>query len=344
MKRLITGMVIVAMLLSMGAAIAQEGLEVDECWTDRVCMSGYFQVRFVDEDARTGDSNFDLRRGFFTIKGDLDARSTGIITFARVGPYDPDITIYNAFVDYRFDDQFAVQAGQVPTWFGLEAWEGSSVRLPFERAKILEGGRGGNLGFWWQGASDRGVWFRRAPQSPEEPLIVAGVCNGQFRSDDLNSDKNFSLDVKFNRDWGQFGASWLDGSYQPDRATPATDRSAVALYARKFAAPWGAQVEWVDGKMLGADRDGWYLQGMFDLEDGKNIAFARYEEYNASVDAANKASYDGWTIGVQHRVYDSGYITVQYTNGDWSRTGTVDGFDTSGSENLFGVQWQYEYR
>lgn len=338
MKRLVVCMVIATMLLSLGAVCAQEGLEGEEvCWTDRICMLGYFQVRFVDDD-RVGHSNFDLRRGFFTIKGDLDARTTGIITFARVGPDDPNIDLFNAFVDYRFGERYAIQAGQVPTWFGLEAWEGSSVRLPFERAKILEAGPG----FWFAGPSDRGVWLRRTPEG-DEPLAVVGIWNGQFRSSDVNSDKNVSVDLKWRQDWGQFGASWFTGEYYNAATDLTQDRSAVSLYARKFAQPWGAQFEWVDGKMLGADRDGWYLQGMYDLEDDKNVVFARYEEFNADVDADNSASYDAWTIGVRHRVYESGYITLQYTNGDWSRRGTVDGKSASESENLFGVQWQYEY-
>ncbi|MGI5818416.1 MAG: porin [Armatimonadota bacterium] len=342
MKRLVICMVIATMLLSLGAVYAQEGLEEDTCWTDRVCMFGYFQVRFVDDD-RDEFSNFDLRRAFFTIKGDVDPRTTGIITFARVGPGDPNVDIYNLFVDYRFDERYGIQAGQVPTWFGLEAWEGSSVRLPFERAKILEAGPG----FWFAGASDRGVWLRRAPEGPEEPLVVLGIWNGQFRADDMNEDKNISLDLKFNRDWGQFGASWFDGSYvRTDAQGVELDetRRAVDIYVRKFADPWGVQAEWVDGRMMGADRDGWYLQGMYDLQDGKNVAFARYEEFNASVDRDNRASYDGWTVGVRHKVYESGYITFQYTNGEWSRTGMVDGASGNNSEDLLGIQWQYEYR
>jgi len=350
MKRLAICMVVFTMLLSMGIAFAQEGLQ-GTCWSDRICMSGYFQVRYVDTDSKSEFDNFDLRRAFFTMKGDLDTHTTGIITFSRVGPGDPNIDLYNCFVDYRMGERYAIQAGQVPTWFGLEAWESSSVRLPFERAKILEGGPG----FWFAGAADRGVWLRRNPEGGE-PLVVLGVWNGQFRSDDLNDDKNVSIDVKFNREWGQFGASWFDGTYVqvPAEGAPVqTDRNAVDVYVRKFADPWGFQAEWADGEMMGADRDGYYVQGMYDLQDGKNVAFARYEEFNIdphAVLAAQEGSfgasaeYTGFTIGLRHRVYESGYVTVQYTDGDWDRTGTVDGQSGNNSEDLLGIQWQYSYR
>lgn len=349
MKRLAICMVVATMLLSMGVAFAQEGLE-EQCWYDRICLSGYFTVRYVDTDSKTESDNFDFRQLYLTIRGDVDPRTTGIITLARVGPQDPNIDLYNAFIDYKLSDRYAIQAGQAPTWFGLEAWEGSSVRLPFERAKILEAGPG----FWFAGAADRGVWLRRNPEG-QEPLVVLGVWNGQFRSDDLNDDKNVSLDVKFNRDWGQFGASWFDGSYvstAADGSRAQTDRNAVAVYARKFADPWGLQAEWADGELLGADRDGWYLQGMYALADGKNTVYARWEEFNATPQLMAvaqdglraSAEYTGWTIGVRHKVYDSGWLTLQYTDGDWDRTGVVDGKSGDESEDLLGIQWQYDYR
>ena len=150
MTRLATCMLLVAMLLPVCVAVAQEGLE-EQCWYDRICISGFFRVRYMDTDSASEFDQFDLRDLYLTIQGDIDARSRGIITFSRVGPNDPNLDVYNLFVDYRIDDQYRVQIGQVPTWFGLEAWEGSSVRLPFERAKILEGTPAG-LGLWW------GLW------------------------------------------------------------------------------------------------------------------------------------------------------------------------------------------
>ncbi|MFW5866798.1 MAG: porin [Armatimonadota bacterium] len=336
MKRLVVCMVIMTMLASIGVAVAQEGLEQEECWYDRVCMNGYFQFRFVNDD-RDGFDNFDFRNGFFTLKGDIDSRTTGIITFARVGPGDPNVDLYNAFVDYRLSDRYAIQAGQVPTWFGLEAWEGSSVRLPFERAKILEGGPG----FFFAGAADRGVWLRRTPEG-NEPLAVVGIWNGQFRTDDANDDKNVSIDLKWNHDWGQFGLSWFDGEYYNPATDLTQDRGAWDVYVRKFAQPWGFQAEYADGEMFGADMDGYYLQGMYDIQGGgENVAFVRYEEFNQDVNAGNSAEYDGFTIGLRHRVYDSSYVTAQYTSGDWDNV--VDGVCDGMAEDLWGLQWQYSY-
>ena len=341
MKRLTICMVVIAMLLTIGAVTAQEEAPAER-WTDRLDFGGYFQFRYLDRSAPNQPNQFEFRRMFLTMRAQMDERTTGIICLSRIGGEGSNIDLFFAFVDYRLSPEWAVIAGQGPTWFGLEAWEGSSVRLPLERAKILEGGRGSNLGFFWQGPADRGVWVRRAPQAPYEPLMVLGIVNGQFREGDLNDDVLVELNAKWRQDWGQFGASWMDGNFV-DGAGVTTDRSAVSLYARKFADPWGAQFEWVDGNLLGASRDGWYLQGVYDLQDDKNVAYARWEEYSAR-EGVNRADYDAWTVGVQHRVYDSGYITLQYTNGDWRRTGMIDGLDASHTENVLGLQWQYEFR
>ncbi|MEA3404103.1 MAG: porin [Armatimonadota bacterium] len=336
MTRLVVCMVLIAMLVTAATAVAQEGVE-EESWYDRVSMSGYFHARYIDTDQEGEYDTFDFRRMYVTIRGEMD-RTTGIITFSRVGPNDPNIDLYNAFVDYKIGDRYAIQFGQVPTWFGLEAWEGSSVRDTLERAKILEGGPG----FYFAGAPDRGIWLRRAP-TPEtwEPLIIFGVWNGQFRSDDANDDKNVSLDLKWNAPWGQFGASWFDGTYVDGTGNEA-DRGAVDLYVRLFPAPWGVQAEWADGELLGADRDGYYLHGSYLMPNGTDKVYGRYQEFNADT-AMTSTNYEAWTLGWARELDENNEITVEYTDGDWTSSGGEDQ-SSGGSDDMFGVQWQYAFR
>lgn len=347
MSRTLTCMVVITMLLTMGIALAQEGLE-GQCWYDRICMNGYFRIRYMDVNSDSGFDNFDLRDLYLTFQGDIDDRTRGIITFARVGPNDPDITIYNLFADYSLGEQWKIQMGQTPTWFGLEAWEGSSVRLPFERAKILEGTAQNGLGFFWQGASDRGVWLRRMPTagSEWEPMFIAGVYNGQFRADDANDDKNFDIHLKWMKDWGQFGTSWMTGDFVTGGVE--TDRSAWDVYVRvvpnTVIGPVGFRAEYADGELLGADRDGWYAQASYAVPDRRDVGYLRYEEFNAEQDAANSAEFTGWTVGYMHPVQESSELTVEYRNGEWDRMGTIDGISGDNSEDWLGVEWQYSFR
>ncbi len=340
MTRLTVCVVLVAMLISAGSALAQEGLE-ESCWYDRLCLAGYFQARYVDTDRDDMNDNFDFRRMFVTIRGDVD-RTTGIVTFARVGPDDPNIDLYNAFVDYSFGDRYAVQFGQVPTWFGLEAWEGSSVRDTLERAMILEGG---GQGFWFAGAADRGIWLRRMPTADTwEPLVVLGAWNGQFRNDDANNDKNISLDLKWSRDWGMFGASWFDGTYV-DGSGVENPREAIDLYVRVFPQPFGFQAEWADGEMFGVDRDGYYLHANYDLPNGTDRAYARWQEFCAEMPGGN-LEYDAWTVGFIRQLDENNELTLEYTDGDWE-AGSGVGVEQelpSGSDDMLALQWQYSFR
>lgn len=346
MSRTLICVVLVAMLFAMGTAYSQEGLE-QEPWYKCISISGYFQARYSTYDGRMDDS-FEFRRMYVTLRSKVNDDTTGIITLSRIGPNDPNIDLYNAFVDYSITPEYSVQVGQVPTWFGLEDWEGSSVRLPFERSEIMAGSPAtAHPGFYYAGASDRGVWLRRNPQNPSQPLVVVGVCNGQFRANDMNTAKNISVDVKFKRDWGMFGASWLEGTLSRMVGAPAVeveqDRSAVSAYVRLFPEPFGFQAEWADGELFGNDIDGYYAMGLYKTNSG--TAFLQYQDYNSAaqgVAAAAKSAdveYDALSIGYAWDVDAANRITVQYTDGETTFLG-----GDSQDENYAGAQWQYSFR
>ena len=345
MSRITICVVLVAMLLAMGTAYSQEGMQ-QASWYECISISGYFHARYMTWE--NGEDGFDFRRMFVTLKSCVNDDTTGIITLSRVGGQGANIDLYNAFVDYKINDQYAVQIGQVPSWFGLEGWDSSSVRLPLRRARIREGTPApGTEGFWALGVPDRGVWLRRNPGNASEPLVVIGVCNGQFRAAEQNTAKNVSVDVKFKRDWGMFGASWLDGTLTPEApfaAGPEADRSAVAAYVRMFPNPWGFQAEWADGEMLGRDRDGYYVQGMYNV--GPGTAFARWEDYTATVAPGVVGvlddDYDALHVGYSWKIDNANQITVEYVDAEWTN-GPV-GAPVVMDDSYGGIQWQYGFR
>ncbi len=348
MSRIIVGMVLVAMLVGMSCAVAQEGLD-QQPWYKSTSISGYFHARYIAWE--NDQDGFDFRRMYVTVRSAVNDQTTGIITLSRVGGKGANIDLYNAFVDYKINDQYSMQVGQTPTWFGLEGWEGSMSRLPLRRARILEGTPApGAEGFWVLGAPDRGVWLRRNPANASEPLVVVGVSNGQFREGEQNTAKNVSVDVKFKRDWGMFGASWFDGTLTPMApltAGPEADRSAVAAYVRIFPAPFGFQAEWADGEMMGRDRDGYYVQGMYDT--GPGTAFARWEEYTAdpagvgtSQIGAGATNYDALHVGYAWKLDNANQITVEYV--DAEQTAGAVGARTTMDDSYGGIQWQFAFK
>jgi len=330
-------MAVAVVLCAMGIAYAQQTGQTS--WYDRISINGYASTRYDTGEALQDGFNF--RHLYLNVVGNVNDRTMGVITLSRVGPGDPNIDLYIAMVDYRINDEWNVQLGQVPTWFGLEAWEGSSVRIPLERALILEGGPG----FYYQGASDRGVWLRRK-QIENTPMIVLGVCNGEYRARDQNTNKTISADVKWNYDWGQCGASWMDGKLGPDATE--TPREAVGAYVRLFPQPWGLQAEWADGKLLGAERDGYYVQGTYAFPDHPGKLFARWEEMSIEAPLSpgpgtSFSDYEALHFGYEYQLDESNEITVQWSDAEWSYSGT--GQTSSTSDAGYGaVQWQYSFK
>ena len=336
-------MVLITMLFTLGVACADE-------WYDRVSVSGYAQARYQMSDM--GWSQFDLTRLFLTVRAKPTDNATVIFTlFSKASSVN--VELYNAFVDWKINDQYAVQVGQVPTWFGYNGWRGSSVRTAWERPRIIQGtppgqytatpSPDGRVGFYVLGAPDRGIWLRRNP-SGSEPLVIVGVCNGQFRAGDANSTKNIEAHVKFTRDWGAFGASWMDGTFTAGAGQPwwpagTTPRDAFGLYCVVNPAPWGFEGEWATGKMLGRDRDGYRVQGMY--ATGSGTAYVSYEDFTVDPSIAFPITdtYDALTLGYAWDLDAANTVTVQYTKADW----TSGPIPTVG-EDYGGIQWQYSYK
>jgi len=344
-------MVLAAMLFSLGAAFAQ-GEVIGSCWYDRICLSGYAQARYTFWDV--GTDEFDLQSIYLTVQANPTENATIVFTMNRGGdsPSRTNIELYNAFVDYKINDRWAIQVGQVPTWFGWAGWRGSSVRTEWERARIIQGSPvgspispDGRTGFFVLGAPDRGVWVRRNPAG-SEPLVVLGASNGQFRDNDANSAKNIDLHLKFQRPWGGFGASYLNGTFTATASHPfwapyagvETDRDALGLYLVFNPNPWGFQGEWAKGEMFERDRDGYHLQGMY--KTGSGIVYVGWEEFNVDpggiVPFAD--AYDALTFGYAWDLDAANRVTVQYTDADWT-SGPL-----STSESYGGVQWQFSYK
>lgn len=345
MRRLVVLLVVVMALMIIAGASAQEG---EVCTlSDKLTVCGYLQARFAGGD--NVEEDFVLRRAFLNVIAKPSERSGLVLTLATFDPNPPDhssddIFVYNLFADYQLNDQWSVRFGQVPTYFGLEAWQGSSDRTALERAAITQSGAaagtGADLrGFYWFGASDRGVWFKRTGTG-SEPDIHLGVCNGQGRASDYDNNKNYSIDLKWTADWGTYGASWFTGDYGVfDAATGTwneTTRRAFDVYGRIHTGPWAFQGEYATGKLLGSSRNGWYLQAERTMEGKPYTPYVKYEEFTNKLSPHND-TYDAIHGGVAWDLDAKNQVTVQLSDAR-IRTGGVRVKDAS-----FGVQWQTSF-
>ena len=324
-------------------------------WTDTIKFNGYFQNRYENRqyNGPGGYSDFFMRRMYLNLIATPGDRTLGVLTIERAGPGDPNLTIAQAFAQYKVDDLYSIRGGQAGNNFGIDASQSSRDRIPLDRAMVAEGNSLlGQRGLWWRGWTDRGVWLIRK-QDGSLPQVTVGLMNGQFSDrGGPGVGKTVEADVKKLTSWGYFGASLMNGKYLQRAASgdvfanAINDRNAVGLYVFKKATPFGGQAEWIDGKLPGlltpADRDfkGWYIQGVYD-SGRKGFPFVRFEEYDQ--DKADPGIYTAWHFGYKWRVNNCNEITFQVDKANNGNRGPVSGGTTSsalGSADMYAVQWQ----
>lgn len=312
-------------------------------WTDKLQINGYLQPQYIWRANATDD--FMLRRMYLNIAANVTPKAQAVIQFERaggsqtiaavpatVGMSDPNIELSSCYVDYKLDKDYSVMVGQVPTNFGWDSWESSSKRLVLERFAASEGfgprdGRLSTQGFYWGGPWDRGFYVTRKG-SGSTPTVIAGLVNGNYRANDDNNNKAYSLDLRWKQSGYVYGASWLDGKFGP-QAT-ALDRRAIDLVFHKDPAPWGFQAEYLRGKWGGAsNREGWYGQVAYN-KGGIATPFVRYEQFDKANLTVAADTFMALHLGCAFQIDKYNKLTAQLTDAHLS---SVD-MDYSG------VQWQ----
>ena len=328
-------------------------------WTDKLLISAYAQFRYEARDDMVGrfpngpyvgwppagsgadaTDEFLIRRLYLNFIAKPNPRTNVVLALRRLGGDGGTIDLEGAFVDYALDKTYHVEFGRVYNKFGWDTWESSSKRLVFDRFAAGEGyANAGLRGLYANGPTDNGIYISRKSCGEWEPNIYVGLVNGNFISAENNSDKAFSVDLKWDhKDW-HWGASWMDGDYTesytnplppPAGAVGTFDRRMLGLYLRKDPAPWGVQAEYVDGRLYGYDVNGWYTQGSY-LVGSKGTAYVRYEEYEPTDTPAVPGDlFHAWRIGYARQVDKNNEITLEYMP---ARRGSFD-------VGQFGVQWQ----
>lgn len=302
-------------------------------WADKIVISGYMQSQYIQR--ANADDDFQMRRMYLNIAANVSPRASGVVQFERLTKVseidEVGITLASCFLDYKIDDTYDIMMGQVPTYFGWDEAESSSRRLPLERFAADEGwgpreGRPAVLGFWFGGPWDRGFYITRKA-TKGMPTIIAGLTNGNFRTNDNNQNKPYEVDLKWKRGLNQFGVSWFDGTYT--KAGVTTERHAYDLYYHRDPCPWGFQAEYLDGCLFDKQIDGWYGQVDYN-HGGKGTPYVRYEEYDQNKESCTPDTFIGFHAGYQYQLDKNNKLTLQLSQ---------QGIGTT-NENYSGFQWQ----
>jgi hypothetical protein len=329
-------------------------------WAEKVALSGYFQNRYETFSKDAGSSSQDrffMRRLYLNIIAKTSARSQAVITVASDGSFVKNTTadFANLYSDYKLGRQDTLRFGQGPTWFGIEGWQSSSQRLPFERSAFVEGGNSGRpSGFFAASSWDRGLWWIHTPQDTSSwcPQTIVSVVNGSFRNDPVINNKTVAVDLKWKPSWGMYGVSWLNGAFDqtPDPTTgkgafvpgwmPSTQfaRDAWLGYVR-YEKPksFALQTEYAGGTLNQDSVRGFYGQGELPLHNTPGTVFVRYDWFSSMQQLAEPARsngiYQAWALGYAHQLDNNSKLTAQRT---WGEFGPK-------TLNETGVQWQYSF-
>ncbi len=339
---------IVTVLVAMALPAMAED---DSNWADRISIDGYLQVRYEDFDfddesnssaagaVQPADSDwgrydgFTLPRLHINMRADVNERTKAVVTWSRVDNrrsgrpmWTTDWT--NIYLDYAPSDDWSVRIGQAPNWFGLEGAQDSSDRMALERAAFLTTVPDGPSSIYKYGRWDRGVWFIRNRRSTGGPQAILGLTNGNYRDVEDNSHKTMTVDLKWERPWGQYGVSWLNGKMRSSKG----DKKALLGYVR-FAPPnqrWAVQAEYMDGKRWSSDLKGWYGQFEYQLTQNPTWAFLKLEDY----ERGDWMEYDAVHLGLTKQLDENNELTLQFSDGDLMEEGH------SSNRDEIGLQWQ----
>lgn len=315
-------------------------------WTDKLQINGYVQSQYIQRANAIDD--FSLRRMYLNIAANVTPDATAVVQFERVGGSqtitalpttvtapDPTITLSSCFVDYKFNDDYSVMFGQIPTYFGWDEWESSSRRIVLDRFAAVEGlgardARPGAQGFYFGGPWDRGFYVTRKGAG-SVPTVIAGLVNGNFRANDNNNNKAYNLDLRWKQGAYQYGASWLDGKFGPQGIEQ--PRHAYDLYFHRDPCPWGFQAEYINGTwgfpVAISNREGWYGQVAYN-KGGVATPYVRYEQFDKANTTECADTYMALHLGCAWQIDKYNEITAEVTD---AHLGDTD-MDYSG------VQWQ----
>lgn len=344
------------LLEQLGSSPAPPTSAKQSSWTDRLSLGGYFQTRYetfsADEGTPGNEDRFGLRRLFVSLQAQTGPHTSAVATWTSTGS-DAKQTKSNwtdVYAQYKPNRRDTLRFGQAPTCFGLEMPQSSSARLPFERAACLEGAsRGKPGGLYAGGRWDRGLWWTHTPgDNTLYPQMTLGVVNGAFRNDPVGNDRAVEASLKWRPRWGQYGLSWLNGTFQQARDASTGKGTIVPCWGPgpfsrsgwaghvRYERPhsWALQSECLGGVVNSHSLRGWYGQLERALRAVPGTAFAKYEWFDPSTDTATTSDrYYAWILGYAHQLDANNRLTAQAT---WGRTGGKHLDET-------GLQWQCSY-
>jgi len=270
---------------------------------------GYLQLRFSDDAATTGATEFLLRRARLNVAGpgssrtsyrielQLDAREAkSVIPNAANGS---KVQVRSVYIDHKLGTG-RLRIGQAKIPFGYEVLESVPVLWASERAAVMDA--------LIPDQRDIGVQYRVSDKA-ERFTADLGVFNGTGinRVDD-NDAKDIAARLDYDFGPASAAVSYYNGTEGPSGASKG-DR--LGFGVRGGTGDFEGMGEYVIANQGGADVAGWYAQAGWRPPNTTGLLFVKHDQYDPDTDAAD-TTFRRTTLGYWHELDAKTRLSLVY--------------------------------
>jgi hypothetical protein len=296
-------------------------------------LGGYMVLRYRGDNATDGKKEFLIRNARAELRGDLSPRSTYRLEMQfdskeKGGGPGSKAQLRTAYVQYRTGLYDNIRFGQFTIPWGYE--------LEYPTADLWTGERAYFMDRLFPDQRDIGAaytWFIK----PGTTQLDMGLFNGSgINASETNQHKDPMGRVRFPFKDGSFAASFYQGASDSTASTPRTRTGIGADY--KYG-PMMFMGEYVAGKDLGHNVDGWYAQLGSKIGKTPGVLFAKYDTYNEDI-SADDHDLRRFDLGYFYDLDPRTRLTLVYekrqVGDDFSERTKYDG-------NALYLQWRVKY-
>lgn len=274
-------------------------------------ISGFINMRYQYSDADGGSNSFDIRRARLDFKGNMAAR----LDYRFQVEFAGSVKILDAYVRYKIDPRFNVQAGEFKIPFSLENVYGPTTLETVDNSMAISrlcnysdvsgisaNGRDIGVGFY-------GGFIRRNGYHIIDYAV--GLFNGNgINLSDNNKSKDFSGRLTINPlRYLSFAGSYYNGSYGREGETHGRVRAGAG--ARWDDRRLLVRSEYIYGKTGGMESEGVYaVAGYFVHPKFQPLLKYDYFQQDKTLAATKENDY---TIGLNYYPIKALRLQANYT-------------------------------
>jgi phosphate-selective porin len=299
------------MVLTGGAAGQEKAAPQPLTASSRLQLTGFTQASYTWWES--GADTFTLRRVRLSLAGEAARNVTFKLQFdALKSPI-----LLDAQVDVQFLPALGLRLGQFLIPFGRESRTTSAILETVQRSQIAEKlSPGRDIG-----ASGRDIGIAVTGKASIFEGTAAVLNGSGINRLDNNEEKDLCARLEAQPSAGfSLGVSVYDGRTSYSAGAPPQVRDRSGFDAALTLGAFLLKAEFMRGRDDRTTKDGWYVQGSYDLVPKKFQAVLKWDTYDPDADVASDRT-DILTLGINWWLTSKTRVLVNYSQFDLEGTG-----------------------